>query len=71
VTSNLTRDEAATRSALIKVASYHVDLDLTTGEETFVSTTVVRFDCTEPGSSTFVDLSSPAVREITLNGAPG
>jgi len=70
VTSNLTRDEAATRSALIKVASYHVDLDLTTGEETFVSTTVVRFDCTEPGSSTFVDLSSPAVREITLNGAP-
>ena len=70
MTSNLTRDEAATRSALIKVASYHVDLDLTTGEETFVSTTVVRFDCTEPGSSTFVDLSSPAVREITLNGAP-
>jgi len=70
VISNLTRDEAATRSALIKVASYHVDLDLTTGEETFVSTTVVRFDCTEPGSSTFVDLSSPAVREITLNGAP-
>ncbi len=68
--SNLTRDEAAARSTLIKVASYRVDLDLTTGEETFVSVSVVRFDCTEPGSSTFVDLTAPVVREITLNGAP-
>ena len=68
--SNLTRDEAAARSALITVASYQVDLDLTAGEETFVSVSVVRFDCTEPGSATFVDLSAPAVREITLNGAP-
>jgi aminopeptidase N len=70
VASNLTRDEAAARSTLIKVASYRVDLDLTTGEETFVSVSVVRFDCTEPGASTFVDLTAPAVREITLNGAP-
>jgi aminopeptidase N len=70
VTSNLTRDEAAARSALIKVASYQVDLDLTAGEETFVSVSAVRFDCTEPGSSTFIDLSAVAVREITLNGAP-
>jgi aminopeptidase N len=69
VTSNLTRDEAASRSALIKVASYQVDLDLMAGGETFVSATVVRFDCAEPGSSTFADLTAPAVREITLNGA--
>ena len=68
--SNLTRDEAAARSTLIKVGSYRVDLDLTTGEETFFAVSVVRFDCTEPGSSTFVDLTAPAVREITLNGAP-
>ena len=68
--SNLTRDEAAARSSLIKVGSYRVDLDLTTGEETFFAVSVVRFDCTEPGSSTFVDLTAPAVREITLNGAP-
>jgi aminopeptidase N len=69
VTSNLTRDEAAARSALITVASYEVDLDLTSGSETFVSVSVLRFDCAEPGASTFVDLTAPAVREITLNGA--
>jgi aminopeptidase N len=70
VTSDLTRDEAAARSGLIKVASYQVDLDLTAGEEMFVSVSLVRFDCTEPGSATFIDLTAPAVREITLNGAP-
>jgi aminopeptidase N len=70
VASNLTRDEAAARSTLIKAASYRVDLDLTTGEETFVAVSEVRFDCTEPGSSTFIDLTAPVVREITLNGAP-
>ncbi len=73
MTSNLTRDEAKARSALITVASYHVDLDLAApggGEVTFGSVTVVRFDCASPGASTFVDLTAPAVREITLNGAP-
>jgi aminopeptidase N len=71
VTSNLTRDEAAARSALIKVASYQVDLDLTSGtDETFDSVSMVRFDCAAPGSSTFINLTAPAVREITLNGAP-
>ena len=73
MTSNLTRDEAQARSALITVASYEVDLDLTApggGEVTFDSVTVVRFDCAAPGASTFVDLTAPAVREITLNGVP-
>jgi aminopeptidase N len=70
VTSNLTRDEAAARSALITVASCEVDLDLTSGSETFVSVSVLRFDCAETGASTFVNLTAPAVREITLNGAP-
>jgi aminopeptidase N len=68
VTSNLTREEAAARSALITVASYHVDLDLTRGDEVFGSVTVIRFDCTSPGSASFVNLTAPAVREITLNG---
>ena len=67
---NLTRDEAATRSALITVASYHVDLDLTGGDITFDSVSVARFSCAAPGSSTFIDLTAPAVREITLNDAP-
>jgi aminopeptidase N len=68
VTSNLTRDEAAVRSALITVASYHVDLDLTSGDEVFGSTCVVRFDCAAPGSASFINLTAPLVREITLNG---
>ena len=70
MSSNLTRDEAAARSALIKVASYQVDLDLTGGDTTFTSTVVVRFGCAAPGSASFINLSAPAVREITLNDAP-
>ena len=67
---NLTRDEAATRSALITVASYQVDLNLTGGDTTFDSVSVARFSCAAPGSSTFINLTAPAVREITLNDAP-
>jgi len=70
VTSNLTREEAAARSGLITVASYHVDLDLTRGDELFGSVTVIRFDCAAPGSASFINLTAPAVREITLNGEP-
>ncbi|WP_329255588.1 aminopeptidase N [Actinoallomurus sp. NBC_01490] len=65
---NLTRDEARDRARLLTVESYNVDLDLTTGSETFVSDTTIRFGCAEPGGSTFVDLHGAKVREITLNG---
>ena len=68
--SNLTRDEAATRSALIQVTSYEVDLDLTGDDTTFRSVSVIRFGCGAPGSATFVDLTAPGVREITLNETP-
>jgi aminopeptidase N len=70
VTSNLTRDEAATRSALITVSSYQVDLDLAGDDVTFGSVSVIRFSCAAPGSSTYLDLTAPAVREIILNDAP-
>jgi aminopeptidase N len=73
VASNLTRDEAAERSALITVTSYQVDLDLTAqggDETTFSSVTVIRFDCASPGASSYIDLTASAVREIMLNGAP-
>ena len=70
MTSNLTRDEAATRSALITVSSYQVDLDLTGDEKTFRSVSVIRFGCAAPGSSTFLNLTAPAVHEITLNDEP-
>jgi aminopeptidase N len=65
---NLTRDEARDRARLLTVESYDVDLDLTTGPETFVSDTTVRFACAEPGASTFIDLHGAIIREITLNG---
>ena len=54
--TNLTRDEAAARAALLDVASYVIDLDLTTSDTTFASTTTIRFTCREPGAATFADL---------------
>ena len=67
--ANLTRDEARERAALIKVASYQVDLDLTGGDTTFTARSVIRFRAAEPGKSTFADLSAPSVSKITFNGA--
>ncbi|ROR38465.1 aminopeptidase N [Kitasatospora cineracea] len=68
--TNLTREEARTRAALLAVDAYEIELDLSSAREggTFRSTTVVRFTATEPGSSTFIDLVAPAVSEIVLNG---
>jgi len=64
---NLTRAEATARAGVVQVHSYDVTLDLTTGPDTFASTTVVRFAAT-PGASTFIDLIAPAVHEVVLNG---
>ncbi|PPK94201.1 aminopeptidase N [Kineococcus xinjiangensis] len=64
---NLTRSEARERAALVSVESYDIDLDLTTGPETFRSRTTVRFR-SRPGASTFIDLLSAAVHEVRLNG---
>ncbi len=47
--TNLTRDEAATRAALLDITSYTIDLDLTTGPQpdqgTFGSVTTLEFTC--------------------------
>ncbi|HWS59188.1 MAG TPA: aminopeptidase N, partial [Actinotalea sp.] len=64
---NLTRAEARERAALLAVSSYEISLDLTTGAQTFRSTTVVRFSAAY-GSSTFIDLIAPRVHEVVLNG---
>jgi aminopeptidase N len=66
--TNLTRDEAATRASLLDVSSYDVELDLTTGPETFASTTTLRFTCSRPGAETFADLVDATITSITLNG---
>ncbi|WP_062135412.1 aminopeptidase N [Demequina aestuarii] len=65
--TNLTRAEAEARAAVISTETYAVELDLTTHEDTFRSTSTVRFSAT-PGESTFIDLIAPTVHRITLNG---
>ena len=66
--TNLTRDEAAARAALVHVESYDIDLDLTTGPTTFRSITTVRFSAREPGQGTWIDFVGDSVEAITLNG---
>lgn len=66
--TNLTRDEAAARAALLKVEDYAVHVDLTTGPTTFTTTSRVRFDAATPGAQTFIDFVGEAVTGITLNG---
>ncbi|MCU1593091.1 MAG: aminopeptidase [Frankiales bacterium] len=73
--NNLTRDEARTRSAVLSVSSYDVELDLTDGsgekpgETTFRSRTVVQFTAT-PRSSSYLDLTAVKLLSATLNGSP-
>ncbi len=66
--NNLTREEARDRRQLLDVGSYQVELDLTGGGDTFVSTSTVRFRCATPEAASFIELTAPAVREIVLNG---
>jgi aminopeptidase N len=64
---NLTREQAAERARLLRVASYEVELDLTTSETTFHSRTLVRFHCSEPGADTFLELTAPSLGAVRLN----
>ncbi|MGI9135734.1 MAG: aminopeptidase N, partial [Candidatus Nanopelagicales bacterium] len=65
---NITRAEAAVRSALLHSNSYEVLLDLTQPGDTFRSTTTAVFDCRTPGESSWIDLIAPQVRSVVLNG---
>jgi aminopeptidase N len=64
---NLTRTEAVERRAIIDTHSYDVTLDLTTGDQTFLSVTTVKFGARE-GASTFIDAITDTVESIELNG---
>jgi aminopeptidase N len=66
----ITRATSAERARLLRVDSYDVALDFTRGAEIFGSVSRIRFDCTEPGAASHVDLVARAVHEITLNGVP-
>ncbi|MFJ4867842.1 aminopeptidase N [Streptomyces sp. NPDC088757] len=67
--SVLTRDEAQTRAQLLDVHHYRVDIDLTTGAETFESTSTVRFAARAAGD-TFVELKPVTLHSATLDGEP-
>ncbi|MGW9244580.1 aminopeptidase N [Streptomyces badius] len=67
--SVLTRDEAQTRAQILDVERYTIALDLTTGEETFDSATVVRFTARAAGD-TFVEVKPATLRSISLDGQP-
>ena len=67
---NLTRDEAEHRASYTSRVSYEVLLDLTTGEDTFLSDTTIGFSANLVGQPTFVDLEAVNVREVALNGTP-
>ena len=65
--TNLTRAEAEARAAVVSTETYRIELDLSTTEDTFRSSSTVTFAAT-PGESTFIDLIAPEVLSITLNG---
>jgi aminopeptidase N len=66
--AEITRAQTRERARLLSAVSYSVTLDLTRGDKTFGSTSVISFSCAEPGAATYADLVASAVREITLNG---
>ncbi|MFJ5777225.1 aminopeptidase N [Streptomyces sp. NPDC093094] len=70
--SVLTRDEAQTRAQLLDVHRYRVDLDLTTGDDTFGSRTRISFTVREgqDGTDTFVELKPAELRSAALDGQP-
>ncbi|MER6100929.1 aminopeptidase N [Streptomyces sp. NPDC001832] len=67
--SVLTRDEAQTRAQFLDVHRYTIDLDLTAGEETFDSHTIIQFTAAAAGD-TFVELKPATLRSISLDGQP-
>src|SRR6476660_2096952 len=68
--TNLTREEAQQRAALLTVDGYGIELDLSGAQEggTFRSRTTVRFDVAGDGGASFIDLVAPEVHEVVLNG---
>ncbi|MFJ5830364.1 aminopeptidase N [Streptomyces sp. NPDC093089] len=67
--SVLTRDEAQTRAQLLDVHHYRVDLDLTTGDETFGSRSLIRFTARTAGD-TFVELKPETLHSAVLDDTP-
>ncbi|MFF2677384.1 aminopeptidase N [Arthrobacter koreensis] len=69
---NLSRDEAAARSTLLRVDSYDVELDLGDAADPtvagFRSRSTITFDCAVAGASTFLDFIHGGVDAVVVNG---
>ncbi|PWI08065.1 aminopeptidase N [Streptomyces sp. NWU339] len=70
--SVLTRDEAHNRAQLLDVHRYTIELDLTTGDDTFDSHTLIRFTVLtdQDDTDTFVEVKPAELRSVTLDGHP-
>jgi aminopeptidase N len=70
--SVLTRDAAQARARLLDVHRYEIALDLTHGDETFDSRTVIHFTVRgkKKAADTFVELKPAELRSVTLDGKP-
>src|SRR5690348_18494378 len=66
--AEITRADTAERARLIRVHSCDISLDLCRGSELFGSMSMIRFSCSRPGASSYLDLVAETVREIRLNG---
>lgn len=70
---NLSRGEAAARSALLTVHGYDVSLDLRTAPDPdaagFASRSLITFSCNEPGAETFLDFIHGGIDSVVLNGS--
>ena len=72
-TANITREEAALRSRVVKAETYRVTVDVTSNgladpERTFASHT--ELDFTSAGGSTHLDVIADEIRSATLDGKP-
>ncbi len=65
---SLTLAESRGRAALLADVDYQVHLTLAADQDTFESTSVVRFTCSQAGASCFLELADGAEVEVTLNG---
>ena len=65
--TNLTREEAAARSAVVSTQSYRIYLDLAGSSET-TFTSVTDIDFAASGSATFLDVQAESVQRVILNG---
>ncbi|HEY2043193.1 MAG TPA: aminopeptidase N [Jatrophihabitans sp.] len=68
---SLTRIEATDRADLLDIEQYRIDLDLTesTRDGEFGSDTTISFRCSDPSSSTFLDVHAASIASISLNGS--